>query len=157
MALKDQALDYAQQGKELGVQGFHKGLEYSSIGGEYTIKGAEASVPWLVTLMFWVKVLLPFFAIAYAAYKLYQKSSDYWIEGNPNEYTIICRDGKCIKQKIGLSTWVIPGDKIVTFPSQLCQVNFSAEQVTLEMQGVRVSGMLIWSPYKFGDGPAKLF
>jgi len=25
------------------------------------------------------------------------------------------------------------------------------------MQGVRVSGMLIWSPYREGDGPAKLF
>lgn len=157
VALKNQTMDYAQQGKDLGVQGFHKGLEYSSVGGEYTISGVDYVVPWLVTILYWVKVLLPLVAIGYAGYRFFFVAKDYFIEGNPNEYTILCRDGNCIKQGIGLSTWVLPGDKIVTFPSQLCQVNFQAEQVTLEMQGVRVSGLLIWSPYREGDGPSKLF
>lgn len=141
----------------MGVQGFHKGLELSSVGGEYTISEVDYVVPWLVTIIYWVKILLPLVAIGYGGYRFFLVAKDYFIEGNPNEYTILCRDGNCIKQGIGLSTWVLPGDKIVTFPSQLCQVNFQAEQVTLEMQGVRVSGLLIWSPYREGDGPAKLF
>jgi hypothetical protein len=132
-ALKNQAIDYGNQGKDLGYQGMQKGMEYSAYGGEYLIKGVDYVVPWLVYVLSWMKLLAPLVIIGYGAYRLYLLSNDYWIEGNPNEYTILCRDGNCIKQGIGLSTWVMPGDKIVTFPSQLCQVNFQAEQVTTEM------------------------
>jgi len=90
------------------------------MGGEYTIKGIDTVVPWLVYILSWIKVLAPLFIIGYAAYKFYFVALNYWVEGNPNEYTILCRDGQCIKQGIGLATWVLPGDKLVTFPSQLC-------------------------------------
>ncbi len=43
------------------------------------------------------------------------------------------------------------------FPSKVNKVNFHTEQVTKEMQGIKVSGMLVWSIYREGDGPMKAF
>lgn len=47
----------------------------------------------------------------------------------------------------------MPGDQHVTFPSLLNKVNFSAQQVTLEMQGVEVTGMIVWTINRVGEGP----
>lgn len=102
-------------------------------------------------------MLIPLVLIGYAAYRFFYFAKDYWFEGNPNEYVIICRDGKLVKSGVGLCSWVLPGDKIVSFPARLRQVNFSAQQVTLEMQGLKVSGMLIWSPHRDAAGPLKLY
>jgi len=73
------------------------------------------------------------------------------------KWTILVRDGTMVKKGIGLSTWTLPGDQVITFPSQIHQVNFRAEQVTAEMQGVQVSGMLIWSVYRNEDGPFRCY
>ena len=62
-----------------------------------------------------------------------------------------------VKQGIGLCTWTMPGDQVVKFSSKLKKVTFNAEQVTTEMQGVQVSGMLIWSVLRTGDGPFKIY
>jgi regulator of protease activity HflC (stomatin/prohibitin superfamily) len=70
---------------------------------------------------------------------------------------IVIRNGEQIKKGIGLSTWIMPGDQAITFPSQLNQVNFNALQVTSEMQGVEVAGMIIWSIYREEDGPFKCY
>lgn len=67
------------------------------------------------------------------------------------------RNGELIKQGVGLTTWTLPGDQFVQYPCQIRQCPFDAEQVTLEMQGVRASGMIIWSPYRDADGPYKLY
>ena len=40
----------------------------------------------------------------------------------------------------------------------LCsQVTFVAEQITKEMQGIRVSGFVVWSIHRDGDGPLKAY
>ena len=109
-----------EMGLEYGTLGLQKSRDYGSLGGEYIIKGLEMVLPWVVYILSWMKLLAPLVIIGYIAYRIYLVSKDYWVEGNPNEYTILCRDGHCIKQGIGLSTWIMPGDKIVTFPSQLC-------------------------------------
>jgi hypothetical protein len=45
----------------------------------------------------------------------------------------------------------------VKFPSLINQVNFKAQQVTSEMQGVEVGGVLIWSVYREEDGPFRCY
>ncbi len=37
------------------------------------------------------------------------------------------------------------------------KVVFSTEQVTKEMQGVKVSGMIVWTILRTDDGPANAF
>jgi regulator of protease activity HflC (stomatin/prohibitin superfamily) len=67
------------------------------------------------------------------------------------------REGNMVKCGIGLQTWVMPWDQTVTFPSLINEVNFSAQQVTAEMQGVEVRGNIIWSVYRDGDGPFRCY
>jgi flotillin len=42
---------------------------------------------------------------------------------------------------------------VARFPSKVNKVTFSTEQVTKEMQGVKVSGMLVWSIRRDAEGP----
>jgi len=51
----------------------------------------------------------------------------------------------------------MPWEQSVIFPSQINQVNFAAEQVTPEMQGVNVKGMMIWSVHRLDEGPFKCY
>ena len=46
----------------------------------------------------------------------------------------------------------MPGDRHVTFPSFLRKVSFKAEQVSKEMQGVEITGTIVWAIYNQGDG-----
>lgn len=80
-----------------------------------------------------------------------------WRESKANEWLIVMRDGQMVKCGIGLQTWVMPWDQTVSFPSLINEVNFSAQQVTAEMQGVEVRGNIIWSVYRDGDGPFRCY
>jgi hypothetical protein len=51
----------------------------------------------------------------------------------------------------------MPGDQHVKLPSLLNKVNFKAQQVTLEMQGVSVEGMIVWTVNRVGEGPFTCF
>ena len=42
---------------------------------------------------------------------------------------------------------------MATFPAKVYKVSFDSEQVTSETQGVRVSGMLVWTVNRVGSGP----
>ena len=92
-------------------------------------------------------------AFGAAIYFGYKTALNYWIEAKPNEWLLIIRNGELKKCSIGLCTWLMPGDQYVTFPSLLNKVNFSAQQVTLEMQGVEVTGMIVWTINRQEGGP----
>ena len=92
--------------------------------------------------------LLPLIIIGAAAYYGYKYALNFYIESKANEWLIVIRNGEMVKRGIGLCTWIMPTDQWVKFPSLINQVNFSAQQVTSEMQGVEVSGVLIWSVYR---------
>ena len=70
---------------------------------------------------------------------------------------LVLRNGELVNSGIGLNTWISMGDQTVKFPSLINQVNFNAQQVTSEMQGVEVTGMLIWSVHREGDGPFRCY
>lgn len=67
------------------------------------------------------------------------------------------RNGELKNCAVGLGTWVWPGDAAVKFPSKLNKLHFSAEQVTSEMQGVEVKGMLVWTIHRSKEGPFRAY
>eukprot|EP00341_Mesodinium_pulex_P000497 CAMPEP_0116932092 /NCGR_PEP_ID=MMETSP0467-20121206/28220_1 /TAXON_ID=283647 /ORGANISM="Mesodinium pulex, Strain SPMC105" /LENGTH=300 /DNA_ID=CAMNT_0004612685 /DNA_START=187 /DNA_END=1089 /DNA_ORIENTATION=+ len=48
-------------------------------------------------------------------------------------------------------------DIVVKFPAEVHKVNFSTQQVTKEMQGLEVSGMMVWGIYREQDGPMRAY
>lgn len=79
------------------------------------------------------------------------------VTSEPNEWMLVLRDGVVVRSGIGITHIARWGDQIARFPSKLNKVNFAAEQVTREMQGVGVKGVLIWTIFREGDGPYKAY
>lgn len=105
----------------------------------------------------WIVVLLPLAILGSAVYYGYKWALKYYIQSQANEWLIIIRNGEMVKKGIGLCTWMMPNDQYVKFPSLINQVEFKAQQVTTEMQGVEVGGILIWSIYREEDGPFRCY
>ena len=80
-----------------------------------------------------------------------------WVAGKPNEWVLIMRNGAMVKAGVGLCTFKGPFDQVATFPARVYKVNFSTEQVTSEMQGVRVNGMIVWTINRTGQGPLNAY
>ena len=85
--------------------------------------------------------------------QVYKFLMSLWVDGKPNEWVMIMRNGQMVKAAVGLRCFKGPFDQVATFPAKVYKVNFETEQVTSEMQGVRVSGMLVWTINRVGDGP----
>lgn len=75
------------------------------------------------------------------------------VSGKANEWVLILNNGKMKKCGVGLTCFKGPYDQVARFPSQVNKIEFSTEQVTKEMQGVKVTGMLVWSINRSDDGP----
>jgi uncharacterized membrane protein YqiK len=75
------------------------------------------------------------------------------VSGKANEWVLILNNGKMKQCGIGLTCFKGPFDQVARFPSKVNKVEFSTEQVTKEMQGVKVTGMLVWSINRNDDGP----
>lgn len=110
------------------------------------------------TLIF--DVLIPVVVLV-AARKLAYMAAGYlstlWVSGKPNEWVLIMRNGAMVNAGVGLCTFKSPFDQVATFPAKVYKVNFSTEQVTEEMQGVQVSGMLVWAVNRIGEGPLNAY
>lgn len=76
-------------------------------------------------------------AITYfAGKKLFEIGMQFWIEAKANEWMLLIRNGQMVKKGVGMATFRLPGDQVIRFPTLISQVNFVAEQVSSEMQGV---------------------
>jgi flotillin len=75
----------------------------------------------------------------------------------PNEWMLIVRDGRVIESGVGISGFAKYSDTVVKFPSKINKVKFTAQQVTKEIQGIEISGVIIWTIYREKDGPFKAF
>jgi regulator of protease activity HflC (stomatin/prohibitin superfamily) len=62
-------------------------------------------------------------------------------------------NGVLKKTGIGLASFKGPYDQVAKFPARVFKAAFTTEQVTLEMQGIKISGMLIWTINRVGNGP----
>ena len=90
-------------------------------------------------------------------YQAFNIVKDLWRQSKPNEWMLVIRDGKLVNCGIGLNSMVWPGDTTVNFRSDINEVSFNSMQVTSEMQGVDVNGILIWSVHREGDGPFRCY
>ena len=80
-----------------------------------------------------------------------------WVTGKADEWVLIINNGKLKQAEIGLCTFIGPFDQVAKFPSTSQMVTFESEQVTSEMSGVHVKGMLIWTIHRGNEGPHKAF
>ena len=80
-----------------------------------------------------------------------------WIYTEPNEWLLIVRDGKLLHSGIGTSFQAQFWDRVVRFPSRIFKVNFYTHGISFEMQGVGVSGTIVWSVDPEGDGPLRAY
>ena len=109
----------------------------------------------LLQKLIW-NVIIPVVALVASKY-LWDYISSYastlWVEGKVDEWVVIMRSGKMVAAGIGLKTFKGPLDQVAKFPAKIHRVQFSTENVTKEMQGVKVSGMLVWTILRTDDGP----
>jgi len=83
-----------------------------------------------------------------------QIASAMHVSGKANEWVVLIDSaGKMKKCGVGLNCFRMPYDQVVTFPSKVNKVDFKTQQVTTEMQGVQVSGCIIWSIFREQEGP----
>lgn len=80
-----------------------------------------------------------------------------FVESNPNEWLVVIRDGKLVQAGVGLKTFIGLTDTYVKFPSKVERVEFTANNVTKEMQGVIITGFAFWTVYREEDGPFRCY
>jgi len=80
-----------------------------------------------------------------------------YLTAEPNEWMLVIDNGVQKKAAVGMAHFQQIGETVVKFPSKMHNVNFTAEQVTQEMQGVRLTGFASWTCYRVDDGPYRLY
>ena len=90
---------------------------------------------------------------ATAAWNIYHRFE----AAEPNEWLLVIRDGELRKCGVGISVFRGINEVVVKFPSLLNKVTFSAQQVSKEMQGVELSGFVIWVIKRDGNYPLKAY
>lgn len=57
---------------------------------------------------------------------------------------LLITNGKLERAGVGIYAFKGPNSAVVKFPSLMQTIDFCADNVTKEMQGVRVSGFVAW-------------
>ena len=70
---------------------------------------------------------------------------------------LVIRGGKLVKAGVGLKVFLGLTDSYVKFPSKVEQVEFTANNVTKEMQGVEIQGFAFWSVFRDEEGPFRCY
>lgn len=102
-------------------------------------------------------IALPLAAIAFVLFGGYLLMSCCVVSASPNEWLLVINGGNLKSAGVGTTEFLGPFDKSVKFPASIRKVTFSAQQVSKEMQGIEVSGFLVWAVYRDGDGPFKAY
>lgn len=79
------------------------------------------------------------------------------VSANPNEWLLVISGGELKSAGVGTTAVLGPFDKAVVFPAAIRKVEFTAQQVSKEMQGIEVSGFLVWAVNRVDDGPFKAY
>lgn len=75
----------------------------------------------------------------------------------PNEWMLVIEDGEQSRASVGLRHFRTLMQTCVRFPSSMQDVTFEAEQVTKEVQGVRIKGFATWTIFRNEDGPYRAY
>ena len=93
----------------------------------------------------------------YISYNFYKWVLTRQITGKPNEWVVIMKNGEFVNAGIGISHFKMPFEEVAVFPSKVNKIQFTTDQITKEMQGLRVSAMLVWTVYRENPGPMKAY
>lgn len=66
------------------------------------------------------------------------------VRARPNEYLVVLRRGRVVRQGPGASAFVWPSDSWAAIPTSIQRVSFSADQITAEKVGVEVRGVAVF-------------
>ncbi len=102
---------------------------------------------------YWVGVAVAIVLLV-AAFFLWRRRL---VVARPNEWLLVIKNGKMKSAGIGLQAFRGWKMQVVTFPSAIQQMAFRAQQVTREMQGIEVSGFVVWTVLREGDGPFRAY
>ena len=95
------------------------------------ITGFGGLLLWLVNFAINYAVLA---AVGYLLYKLALRAFAYYqsllIEGKPDEWVVVIRNGVQVQAGIGLSLMRHPNDEVAIFPSKVNKCQFSANNIT---------------------------
>lgn len=75
----------------------------------------------------------------------------FYVHVDPDEYVVHYRNGRIIHLGRGISFFALPYDTYLKVPGVIRNVNFCADQVTLERQGVRVQGLIAYRIINFEE------
>jgi len=95
--------------------------------------------------------------LGHITYNVYKYLMSLQVTGKANEWVVVINNGVQKQAGIGLSVMRGPNDQVAVFPSKVNKVTLTAEQITEEMQGLRVSAMIVWTINREGDGPMKAY
>lgn len=70
---------------------------------------------------------------------------------------LVVHDGRLVKAGTGIKGYFMPWNNVITFPSVINRVSFSANNITQDYQGIEVMGYGIYSVHRDGDGPLKFY
>ncbi len=76
-----------------------------------------------------------------------------FVKISPSDHAIVFKNGKIIKEGKGFRFFLTPSKQYVIIPAVVNSISFMADQITIENQGVEVSGFAIW---KVSD-PLKIY
>lgn len=93
-------------------------------------------------------------AIAAASFRMW---SGRFEVAEPSEWMLVIENGDLKQAAVGLQHFRGFMQTCVKFPARMRNVEFEAEQVTKEIQGVKLKGFCTWSIYREGDGPYRAY
>ena len=126
----------------------------TEIEGDRTLDDSTEGLNIVQALIWDIAVpIVVLYAFKAMCIQIYNFAKDLWVEGKPNEWVLVMNNGMMKRAGVGLRCFRGPFDQVATFPAKIYKVNFHTEQVTREMQGVRVEGMLVWTINRIGTGP----
>lgn len=68
-----------------------------------------------------------------------------WVQGPPDAWTLIVRNGTAVRAGIGLTAFKRPTDQRLSFPAAVQRVRFQADFVDAELLGGRLEAFALWS------------
>src|SRR4051794_12070425 len=67
-----------------------------------------------------------------------------WIHARPSEFVIRMRGGQVVTSGQGATFFKWPWDSVAVVPTTVQRLTFSADQITQEKVGVRVTGIVVY-------------
>lgn len=103
---------------------------YYHIMSSFTNKLGVLSLFLAILLLSSLEFFIVSLIVTIVAWSSIKYLQNWWVEGAPNEWVLVIKNGKMVRSGVGLKTLVFPNETYVKFPSKVEKVEFKAENVT---------------------------